>query len=87
MSFFTSETPSFSHENYWGISNSSMNHLTSRGHYLELSPGFRAELFNNFSIGWSVSLRRLIYPGSKKDIRPIYIPGFGSAGRNLSAQE
>jgi hypothetical protein len=85
LSSFTSETPSFRHENYWGKTNSSLAPETSMGHYLEMSPGFRAELFNNFSIGWSISLRKLIYPGIKRDIRPIYFPGYGTAGESFSA--
>lgn len=85
ISFFTSETSTLTHENYWGKTITSLSPETGMGHFLELSPGFRAELFNNFSIGWSLSLRRLLYPGTKKDIRPLYIPGFGSAGESFSA--
>ncbi len=51
------------------------------GQTVEFSPGFRAELFNNFSIGWSVSLRRLIYSGTVKDLKSIYIPGFGDGSK------
>jgi len=32
-----------------------------------------------------VSLRRLIYPGTKKNIRPIFYPGIGAAGESFSA--
>jgi hypothetical protein len=85
LSFFTSETPSFSHDNYWGTAQSSLSQKKSTGHYLEVSPGFRAELFKNFSIGWSISLRKLLYPGIKRDIRPIYFPGYGTAGESFSA--
>jgi len=85
LSFFTSETPSFRHENYWGTTNSSLDPETSMGHYVELSPGFRAELFRNFTIGWSISLRKLIYPGIRRDIRPIYFAGYGQGGGSFSA--
>jgi hypothetical protein len=84
QSIFTSETPSFEHENYWGTTASSIPSKTSWGHFLEISPGFKAELFNNFSIGWSVSLRRLIYSGTTKDLMPVYIPGFGTGGKTMS---
>ena len=86
LSFFTSETPSFKYENYWGTTYSSLAAEKSMGHYLELSPGFRAELFSNFSIGWSISLRRLIYPGIKRDIRPIYFAGYGQGGESYSSR-
>jgi hypothetical protein len=84
QSISTSETPSFEHENYWGTTASSIPAKTSWGHFLEISPGFKAELFNNFSIGWSVSLRRLIYSGTTKDLMPVYIPGFGTGGKKIS---
>lgn len=80
LSSFTSETPFFEHENYWGTSTSSLPPDKIMAHFLEISPGFRAELIRNFSIGWSVSLRRLIYNGTGKDLHPIYIPGYGNGG-------
>jgi hypothetical protein len=81
---FTSETPTFKHENYWGIATSSIARSTNWGHYLELSGGFKAELFRNFSIGWIISLRKLIYTGAPKDLRPVYYPGYGEGGKTLS---
>jgi hypothetical protein len=85
LTSYTSETPSFSHENYWGETTSSIVSDKGWGHYLELSPGFRAEVFRNFSIGWSISLRKLIYPGIRRDIRPLYLPGYGAGGGSVSA--
>lgn len=79
-----SETPSFTHENYWGSISSAIKPYRIMGHYLEISPGFRAELFKNFSIGWSVNLRKLISPGQKKDLRPLWLPGYGS-GESVTA--
>jgi len=81
---FTFETPSFKHENYWGIVSSSLASQTNWGHYVEVSGGFKAELFRNFSIGWLISLRKLIYTGADKDLRPVYYPGYGEGGRSLS---
>ena len=81
---FTFETPSFKHDNYWGSVSSSLSSHTNWGHYLEITGGFRADLFRNFSIGWLVSIRKLVYTGADKDIRPIYYPGYGSGGRTLS---
>ncbi len=80
---FTFETPSFKHDNYWGSVTSSLGRQTNWGHFLELTGGFRAELFDNFSIGWSISLRKLIYTGADKELRPIYYPGYGEEGRSL----
>ncbi|MCJ7448534.1 MAG: DUF6048 family protein [Bacteroidales bacterium] len=84
LSTFIAETPSFWYKNYWGTVLSSLGTSTRLGHFLEVSPGVRVELFRNFSIGWSVSLRRLIYSGTSKDLRPIYFPGYGSGAKPFS---
>jgi len=85
LSVLTSETPSFKYENYWGTITSSLPSKHYQGHFLEICPGFRAEIFKNFSIGWSVSLRKLIYTNADKDLRPLYIPGYGSGANTVSA--
>jgi len=84
LSSFTYEVPVFEFENYWGTITSSIPSSDYLGHYLEASPGFKAEMFRNFSMGWSVNIRRLIYTGAGKDLRPIYFPGYGSGGETIS---
>jgi len=85
LSRFNSEVPSFEKENYWGITTSSIAKRTNWGHFVEVSPGVRAEIFRNFSMGWSISLRMLIYTGAGKDLRPVYFPGFGDGTKTISA--
>ncbi|MCX6325935.1 MAG: DUF6048 family protein [Bacteroidia bacterium] len=84
LSIFNSEVPSFQQENYWGTASSSIAQKTNWGHFVEVSPGVRVEVLKNFSIGWTISLRRLLYTGTGKDLRPIYFPGFGNGGKNFS---
>jgi hypothetical protein len=84
VALFNSATPSFSARNYWGTTSSSIAAQTSWGHYLEVAPGFRAELFGNLSIGWTVSLRKQLFFKTKNDIRPIFIPGYGKGGKSVS---
>jgi hypothetical protein len=84
ISRFTSEFPTFKKENYWGVTSSSIPKNTSWGHFIEASPGFRADIFRNLSIGWNVSLRMLLYAGSEKDIRPIYFPGYGNGAKTFT---
>jgi Domain of unknown function (DUF6048) len=84
LSIFNSEVPSFQHENYWGTTSSAIARQTNWGHFIEASPGVRAEVFRNFSIGWTISLRMLIYSGTGKDLRPIYFPGFGNGGKTFT---
>jgi|WetSurMetagenome_2_1015567.scaffolds.fasta_scaffold04329_4 hypothetical protein len=84
LSRFTSEVPSFTQENYWGKTTSSIAKKTNWGHFFEVSPGVRAEVFNNLSIGWTISLRMLLYTGTGKELKPIYFPGFGYGGKRIS---
>jgi hypothetical protein len=84
LSLFTYEVPSFSHDNYWGSVSSSVAPATRWGHFIEATPGVRTEVFKNFSIGWTIRLRLLLHTGTGKDMRPVYFPGFGDAGKKFS---
>jgi hypothetical protein len=84
LSRYQWEVPEFSQSNYWGESKSFIPLDKSWGHFLEVSPGMRAEIFRNFSVGWSVSLRMLLYTGTGNDVKPIYFPGFGNAEKRFS---
>jgi hypothetical protein len=85
LSRFSTEVPSFQHDNYWGLVTSSVSKVTSWGHFVEISPGVRTELFKNLSIGWTLSLRMLIYTGGGKEVRPLYFPGFGNGTKTVSS--
>jgi hypothetical protein len=84
LSAYKDEVPSFLHENYWGSASSSVGQKSYLGHFIEASPGFRAEIFKYFTIGWSVSLRKLISAGTGKDLRPVYLPGYGAGAKSFS---
>lgn len=84
VSIFNSEVPSFHKDNYWGTLYSSIPRNTYWGHFIEATPGVRAELFRNFSIGWTISIRMLLYSSAGKAIRPIYFPGFGNGSKTIS---
>jgi hypothetical protein len=81
---FTYAVPSFRHDNYWGSVSSSLAGQINWGHFFEISGGFRTELFSNFSIGWLISIRKMIYTGADKNLQPIYYPGYGEGGKSLS---
>ncbi len=85
LSVFNTETPFLEHENYWGTATSAISKKTSTGHFFEVTPGVRTEVFRNFSIGWTVRLRFLISGGGGKDLRPIYFPGYGQGGKMVNA--
>jgi hypothetical protein len=85
LSRFISETPLFEKEDYWGTTSSSIAQKTSWAHFIEATPGVRAEIFNHFSIGWTVSVRMLVYSGTGKDLKSIYFPGFGDGTKTITA--
>jgi hypothetical protein len=84
ISRFMWEVPELTQSNYWGESSSSVPSTKNWGHFIEASPGMRAEFFRNFSMGWSISLRMLLYTGNYNGIKPIYFPGFGNAEKRFS---
>jgi Domain of unknown function (DUF6048) len=85
LSRFTYEVPFYQTTDYWGTTTSSIPPKTNWAHFLEACPGVRAEIFNHFSIGWSISLRMLLYSGTGKNLKPVYIPGFGNGTKTISA--
>jgi len=84
ISRFNSSTPVFQQDNYWGTTTSSISSATNWAHFIEASPGVKAEVFRNFSMGWNLSLRMMVYSGAGKDLRPISVPGFGNAANKFS---
>jgi hypothetical protein len=84
ISHFTYEIPYFKQDNYWGTTESSVSAKKTWAHFIEAAPGIRAEVFKNVSMGWSVNLRMLLYSGTGKDMKAIYIPGFGQAEKNFN---
>jgi hypothetical protein len=85
ISMSSFEVPSFTTENYWGSVSSSIPLTSGTAHFLEVTPGVRTEVFKNFSMGWTINIRWLFYKGINKDLNPLYLPGFGNAGKNLSS--
>lgn len=84
LSLYTSEVPTFKKEDYWGVTYSSIPKSTYLGHFVEVSPGVRADIFKYFSIGWNVSLRMLVYAGTGRDLRPVNFPGYGNGGKSIT---
>jgi len=84
LSHFNSRVPTFQQDNYWGTTTSSIPEKLIWSHFLEASPGVKAELTKNFSIGWTVNLRMLLYSGTGKDIKPVYIPGYGMGAQSVT---
>lgn len=85
ISHYQWQVPSLHQTNYWGESASSIPVQKEWGHFIEATPGMRAEIFPHVSMGWSVSLRMLIHTSSSNDLKPIYFPGYGNGAARFSA--
>jgi hypothetical protein len=84
LSRFSSEVPSFTTGNYWGTVETAIPKRSGLAHFIEATPAVRAELFRNVSIGWNINIRVLLSSGTGNDLRVLYLPGFGNAGRRIS---
>ncbi len=67
---------------YWGdyLLESHENSLT--GHWLELVGGVKAEIFNNFFLGWSLRYKILLNPEIDPLFTPLIVPGYGKGSMN-----
>ncbi len=84
LSSYTTEIPYFKHDNYWGPASSSAGQSRSLGHFIEVAPGFRAEIFKYMTIGWSLTFKKLISSGTGNDLKPVYLPGYGAGAKSVS---
>ena len=75
--------PEINFENYWGFYQMSIPKNRAWAHYLEATPAIRAEIIKNISLGWSVSLRKILSTGTGKDVKPMYLPGYGNGTKSF----
>lgn len=85
ISHFTYEIPTITHENYWGKYHTSVSSADEWAHFVEITPGVRAEITKNLSLGWTVSLRKMIDPGTGGHLKPVYLPGYGNGAKSFNA--
>lgn len=84
MSHFTYEIPEITTENYWGRTVTKVPRTDEWAQYIEFTPGVRAEFIKNISMGWTVSLRKMIDPGTGRHQKPVYLPGYGNGSKSFS---
>jgi hypothetical protein len=78
---YSYSVPEINFDNYWGNYQTSIPKNRAWAHYLEATPAIRAEIFKNINLGWSVSLRKMIWSG--KGMKPIYLPGYGNPSKSF----
>ena len=81
---YTYNVAGITRENYWGQFQTSIPERKALAHYFEVVPSIRAEIIKNFSLGWAISLRKMIYSGTEKDMKPVYVPGYGNGAKSIS---
>jgi len=84
LSLYSEEAPVIRYTNTWGEGVSSIPLSRHAGHFLEITPGFRTELFPGVTIGWNLYMRLLISAGAGKDLKPVWMPGYGPATKGMA---
>jgi len=84
ISHFTYDIPIITHENYWGKYQTSVSSTDEWAHFIEITPSIRAEITKNLSLGWTVSLRKMIDPGTGQHLKPVYLPGYGNGTKSFN---
>lgn len=85
LSFYSHQAPRIEYTNPWGTVATTMPESSHLGHYLELTPGVRTELFPWLTVGWNISLRLLLSDGTTSHFKPVHMPGYGNAASRTTA--
>jgi hypothetical protein len=84
LSFYREEAPMISYTNKWGTGETFGPAANHTGHFIEITPGVRAELFPGMTIGWNLYMRLLVSAGAGKDLRPVWMPGYGAGTSGMT---
>lgn len=84
LSFYSEEASMIRYTNEWGAGEASVPAGRHTGHFLELTPGVRTELFPGVTIGWNLYMRLLISAGAGKDLKPVWMPGYGAGTSGMT---
>lgn len=84
LSLYNEEAPKITYTNEWGTGEVSVPAAMHAGHFLEITPGVRAEIFPGMTIGWNLYMRLLISAGAGKDLKPVWMPGYGAATSGMT---
>jgi len=84
LSIYGEEASMIKYTNEWGAGETSLPLSHHAGHFLEITPGVRTELFPGVTIGWNLYMRLMISAGAGKDLKPVWMPGYGAATRGMT---
>ena len=84
ISAFSFESSNIKYSDIWGTTTFSLPSERRLAHFLEINSGFQANVTKHLTLGWRISLSKILYSGSKRDIKPIMIPGYGNRENGVS---
>jgi hypothetical protein len=84
VSIYSEEASNIKYSNPWGTGETSLPLSHHAGHFIEITPGVRTELFKGVTIGWNLYMRLLISAGAGHDLKPVWMPGYGDATSGMT---
>ena len=84
LSFYSEEAPVLRYTNVWGAGETLVPLERHTGHFLEITPGVRTQLLPGVTVGWNLYMRLLISAGAGKDLKPVWMPGYGPGTSGMS---
>lgn len=69
---------------YWGDLVTEVPRTSATGHWVEVLVGLKAEIFSDFSMGWSIRAGFLLNRGGLegRDVIPVMVPGYGQTSKS-----
>ena len=84
ISAFSFESSNIKYSDIWGTTSFAIPSEKRLAHFLEINSGFQANVTKHITLGWRISLSKILNSGSKKDIKPIMVPGYGNRENGVS---
>ena len=84
LSFYSEEASMLRYTNVWGAGEASVPLERHTGHFLEITPGVRTQLLPGVTVGWNLYMRLLISAGAGRDLKPVWMPGYGPGTKGMS---
>ena len=69
-------------DSVWGSSSGTVPAATALAHWAELTGGIKVELMKNLMVGWNLRGRFLLNETSFRELRPVFIAGYGRGDRS-----
>ncbi len=68
----------------WGNTTGAIPSASFLAHWIELSGGFKMEVFKNIFAGWNIRFKTFLNPKKFEKLPPSYLAGYGKADKNTA---